>query len=44
VWGNYKNTKQDIEDILKENPKANASVLLDKLEPETVKINKDEVN
>ena len=33
-----------MKDTLRENPGANASVLLDKLEPETVKINEDEVN
>lgn len=42
--GNFKEVDKFLKDTLAENPRANVSVLLDKLEPETVAAHAGEVN
>ncbi len=44
IKGSFKEVDKFLKDMLAENPTANVSVLLDKLEPETVTAHAAEVN
>ena len=44
IRGSFKEVDKFLKDMLAENPTANVSVLLDKLEPETVATHAREVN